>query len=112
MESSALITCPSCGKQKAPEGFNNRSLRLHGPCRECRAEDNKKFKASKEGYFRHLIRNLATARKKSARKTSLSISLFVRDLVEIWEPKGEVRHHGDQHDARAGRRSPRPFGGH
>eukprot|EP00899_Mesostigma_viride_P028813 jgi/Mesvir1/9116/Mv21608-RA.1 len=88
MESSALITCPSCGKQKAPEGFNNRSLRLHGPCRECRAEDNKKFKASKEGYFRHLIRNLATARKKSARKTSLSISLFVRDLVEIWETQG------------------------
>eukprot|EP00899_Mesostigma_viride_P018600 jgi/Mesvir1/26741/Mv20517-RA.1 len=87
MESSALITCPSCGHQKASGAFNNRSLRIHGPCRECRAEDNKKFKASKEGYFRHLIRNLANARKK-ARRTPHSTSLFVRDLVDIWDSQG------------------------
>eukprot|EP00899_Mesostigma_viride_P014809 jgi/Mesvir1/23329/Mv21025-RA.1 len=87
MESAALIACPSCGRQKAPEGFNNRSLRIHGPCRECRAEDNRKFKASKEGYFRHLIRNLASARKK-ARRSPQSASLFVRDLVDIWDAQG------------------------
>eukprot|EP00899_Mesostigma_viride_P024965 jgi/Mesvir1/5653/Mv15671-RA.1 len=78
--------CPSCSVRKPVAEFHPRSVRTGGPCRACRAEENRKFRASREGYFRHLVRNLSAATKKHRYKVQgPRVQLYVRDLVEIWD---------------------------
>eukprot|EP00899_Mesostigma_viride_P024962 jgi/Mesvir1/5650/Mv15668-RA.1 len=78
--------CPSCSVRKPVAEFHPRSVRTGGPCRACRAEENRKFRASREGYFRHLVRNLSAATKKHRYKVQgPRVQLYVRDLVKIWD---------------------------
>eukprot|EP00899_Mesostigma_viride_P021992 jgi/Mesvir1/29795/Mv19491-RA.1 len=74
------LVCRLCGDSSAAKPLDWKSL-----CKACRKAEGKKFKASKEGYFRNQVHSLHKTNRRSGRR---QVSLTARDLAEIWDQQG------------------------
>eukprot|EP00899_Mesostigma_viride_P006025 jgi/Mesvir1/15423/Mv06607-RA.1 len=97
------LVCRLCGDSSAAKPLDWKSL-----CKACRKAEGKKFKASKEGYFRNQVHSLHKTNRRSGRR---QVSLTARDLAEIWDQQGglcaitalEMTHAPDSGPGPAGR---------
>eukprot|EP00899_Mesostigma_viride_P000406 jgi/Mesvir1/10366/Mv10566-RA.1 len=72
--------CRVCGVDTAAKPLDWKSL-----CKACRKAESKKFKASKEGYFRNHLHSLHKTSRRSGRR---KVSLTARELTEMWDRQG------------------------
>eukprot|EP00899_Mesostigma_viride_P005178 jgi/Mesvir1/14661/Mv05329-RA.1 len=72
--------CRACGEDCAAD-------ERKGLCKPCRKADAKRFRASKEGYFRNHVHLLHKANRRSGRRR---VAITASDLADVWDKQSSL----------------------